>query len=324
MLERSLEQVDSRLADPGPKIVQTVRSPSSSLALLAGWFSFPGGGATFGDTESLRVATLWLDRAGIPYDIAAHPSSSLIGLDFDRLDPRPYTHFLFVCGPWGASRHNKLLDRFRHCRTVGVGLSIEKDHHEFDAILPRDFQGTVNPDLAFASEIPSLPVAGVILASRQRQYKERQRHERVEKILEQYLHQNEVVPIYLDTSHSNNKAGVATAFQFEHLIGKMDVVISTRLHGMIFALKRGTPVVAIDAVAGGAKVAAQAKALGWPVVLSGDDLTEESLAAAVRLCLSGTLAGTIGTVQTNALERLAAMEGEFIDMVRADPSKAGR
>jgi len=38
------------------------------------------------------------------------------------------------------------------------------------------------------------------------------------------------------------------------------------LHGLVLALKNGIPVLAVDPVAGGAKVAAQAAAWDWPVL----------------------------------------------------------
>ena len=51
------------------------------------------------------------------------------------------------------------------------------------------------------------------------------------------------------------------------MIARSDVVVTTRLHGLVLALKNGVPALAVDPVAGGAKVAAQAAAWGWPVLL---------------------------------------------------------
>ncbi len=68
----------------------------------------------------------------------------------------------------------------------------------------------------------------------------------------------------------------ATAAQVEAVIARADVVVTTRLHGLVLALKNGVPALAIDPVAGGAKVAAQAAAWGWPVLLprSGDPVLD--------------------------------------------------
>jgi hypothetical protein len=59
----------------------------------------------------------------------------------------------------------------------------------------------------------------------------------------------------------------ASAAQVEAVIARADVVVTTRLHGLVLALKNGVPALAIDPVAGGGKVAAQAAAWGWPVLL---------------------------------------------------------
>jgi hypothetical protein len=61
--------------------------------------------------------------------------------------------------------------------------------------------------------------------------------------------------------------GPATAAQIESAIAATDVVVTTRLHGLVLVLKNGVPALAVDPVAGGAKVAGQAAAWDWPVLL---------------------------------------------------------
>ena len=61
----------------------------------------------------------------------------------------------------------------------------------------------------------------------------------------------------------------ATAGQLESVIRRLDVVVTTRLHGLVLALKNGVPVLAVDPVAGGAKVTAQAGVWDWPVLTTG-------------------------------------------------------
>ncbi len=48
------------------------------------------------------------------------------------------------------------------------------------------------------------------------------------------------------------------------LVARLDIVVTTRLHGLALALSAGVPVLAVDPVAGGGKVTAQARAWGWP------------------------------------------------------------
>ena len=66
----------------------------------------------------------------------------------------------------------------------------------------------------------------------------------------------------------------------------MDVVLTTRLHGLVLALKNGVPAVAVDPIAGGAKVRRQAETLGWPHVFTADDVTAAAVRDALEQCLT--------------------------------------
>ena len=75
--------------------------------------------------------------------------------------------------------------------------------------------------------------------------------------------------------------GLRSPAEVESLIARMDVVVTTRLHGLVLALKNGVPAIAVDTVAGGAKVTRQAEALGWSHVYPAEGLEPETLAAAL-------------------------------------------
>jgi polysaccharide pyruvyl transferase WcaK-like protein len=66
----------------------------------------------------------------------------------------------------------------------------------------------------------------------------------------------------------------------------MDVVITTRLHGTVLALKNGVPAIAIDPIAGGAKIRRQAETIGWPLIFNADEITDEDLQKAFDYCLT--------------------------------------
>ena len=55
------------------------------------------------------------------------------------------------------------------------------------------------------------------------------------------------------------------------------MVVTTRMHGLVLALKNGVPALAVDPIIGGAKVTAQAGAWTWPAVLAAGALTEAGL-----------------------------------------------
>lgn len=85
---------------------------------------------------------------------------------------------------------------------------------------------------------------------------------------------------------------------------------------MVFSLKNETPVVAIDAVAGGAKVTAQARALGWPLLLDGDTVSPQELAHAVGLCLNGSMDQRVQTCRATAIARVRDLERTFGNRLR--------
>ena len=168
-----------------------------------------------------------------------------------------------------------------------------------------------NPDIVFGADTDALPLVGVVLVHPQPAYGDRQRHQRVRRIVEEFLRTNRVVPVRLDTLIQNNQTCIETVAQFEALVRRVDLVISTRLHGMVFSLKNKTPVIAIDPVAGGAKVTAQARALGWPLLFNGDALSKEELEHAVALCLSDAMKDKAESVRATAIARVRALEREF-------------
>lgn len=103
----------------------------------------------------------------------------------------------------------------------------------------------------------------------------------------------------------------------EALIADMDVVLTTRLHGLVLALKNGVPAVAVDAIAGGSKVKRQAEAIGWPVVLTADALKDEELNEAFDYCLTEEARAKAGECCEQAREEIEEVRGEFLRALRA-------
>ena len=66
----------------------------------------------------------------------------------------------------------------------------------------------------------------------------------------------------------------------------MESVITTRLHGMVLALKNGVPAIAIDPEDGGFKIRRQAEEIGWPVVHTVDRLDPAAWNASLAFCLT--------------------------------------
>jgi hypothetical protein len=257
-------------------------------ALLAGWFSFELMGASAGDLIARDLVAGWLEEAGCGYDVAVAPPFTG-GVDWREADPAGYTHLVFVCGPLGNGEPvSELLERFAGRRRIGVNLSMLdrlEEWNPFDLLLERDSSRLARPDLVFAAEPRRVPVVGLVLIDAQPEYGDRDLHAEADRAIEALLASRDVAVVRIDTRLDENRAGLRTPTQVESLIARTDVVVTTRLHGLVLALKNGVPAVAIDTVHGGAKVARQADALGWPV-LAAERLSPAALESALDYCLT--------------------------------------
>jgi len=257
--------------------------------LVTGWFSFEQMGATAGDLMARDVACQWLGNYGIEYDVAhAHPFSG--GVDWQTVDPQDYSHVVFVCGPFGNGPPvTEFLARFAGKALIGLDLSMLQALEEwnpFDLLLERDSSARSHPDLAFLCSHPRVPVVGLVLIHPQTEYGQRDVQAHANAALRRLVNQREMAAVPIDTRLDVNETGLRTAAEVESLIARMDAVLTTRLHGLVLALKNGVPAVAVDPVAGGAKIRRQAETIGWPILLDGEKASDEDLRRAFDFCLT--------------------------------------
>ena len=198
---------------------------------------------------------------------------------------------IFVCGPFGNGEPIvSFLEHFQVCRLIGLDLSMLQPVDEwnpFDLLLERDSSRESRPDLSFLSRSPHVPVVGLILVHPQSEYGERGRHAHVHDLIHDMLGHVEAAIMPIDTRLDTNAGGLRSPAEIESLIAKVDLVVTTRLHGMVLALKNSVPAIVVDPIAGGAKITRQAQAIGWPIVFHGDACSREELESAFRYCLTG-------------------------------------
>lgn len=245
--------------------------------LVAGWASFLHGEATAGDVLSMQRVGGELARAGIATDIAWSPAFAPEALSLEEARPENYSHVVFTCGPVHGWQVRELHRRYARCRRLAVGVSVLDQTDPavtgFHSVFARDGGGVPVPDLAAGLSYRPVPVVGVVLAGGQREYGPRRRHKEVHHRLTDWLGRLDCAPLVLDTRLDRDDwTRCSTVDQFAALAEKADVVVSTRLHGLVFALTRGTPVIAVDPVSGGGKVTAQARAWHWPAVVQPEEL----------------------------------------------------
>jgi hypothetical protein len=262
--------------------------------LVTGWFSFLHGETTAGDVLALQAVLDDLDRHRLPYDVAWSPVFRPGALTLDDASPDHFTDLIFVCGPVHGEQVRSLHARYARCRRIAIGVTVidpaDAAVTGFDLVLARDGTGEVSRrDLAAYADTgtPTMPVAGVILATGQGEYGSRRRHEEVTRDLTGWLGGRERALLELDTRlDSNDWRLCSTPRAFAALLGRLDVLVTTRLHGLVLGLCHGVPVLAVDPVEGGGKVTAQASVWDWPVLPARQAADATALDRLWQWCLS--------------------------------------
>ncbi|EST36938.1 hypothetical protein N566_15640 [Streptomycetaceae bacterium MP113-05] len=258
---------------------------SGGRTLLTGWFSLLHGEATAGDVLALRHVRARLELAGVPFDVAWSPGLHPGALSLQDTDPQRYGRLLFVGGPVHGEQIAALHERFGHCYRIAVGVSTldpaDPALSGFHRVMSRDGPGTLRGRVDLAASAPAeqpVPVAGVVLAGGQHTYGVRHRHERVTETLTSWLAGKDCARLELDARlDAHDWRRTATCGQYLSVVERLDVVVTDRLHGLVLALRSGVPALAVDPVAGGSRVVAQARVCRWPAVLETEDVSPRLL-----------------------------------------------
>ena len=283
-------------------------------ALVAGWFSFEDGHATAGDLITRDLVCEWLETARIPYDIALVPPF-IGGVDWRSVNSQSFTHVVFVCGPFGRDEYEEeFLRRFRNCRLIGMNLSMKLSLDEwnpFDFLIERDSSIDTHPDISFLSQKSHVPVVGVCLVEPYDGAPVDEANTAIHRLLQS----NEVAAVPIDTRLDTNQTGLKTPAEIESVLARMDVVVTTRLHGTVLSLKNGVPVIAIDPEVGGWKIRRQAELIGWPVVFNVDHVTGEALQEALEYCLTEDARAKARECRDRARLMVEDVRQEFISVL---------
>jgi hypothetical protein len=263
-------------------------SARSPRVLVVGWPSFIDGEATAGDVLAMEAVAAEIGAAGVPFEMAWSPVFRPGERTLSEADPARYSHLVFACGPLSGRGLEELHQRFAACRRIAIGVSVidpvDPAAAGFHVILARDCPAAPpSGDLATVPRPSLMPVAGVIYVGVQREYGGSGRHEAVSQSLASWLPGCGCALLSLETRLDTHDGRLcSTPAELESILSRLDFVITMRMHGLVLALKRGVPALALDPVAGGAKVTAQATAWHWPALVT---------------------AGPAGTLDVGALDR---------------------
>ncbi len=283
---------------------------SGPRAVVAGWFSYKHGHATAGDLLAKDVLCEWLTSLKIEHVVAAAPPFT-DGPELDALKAEDFTHAFFVCGPWQKSGLEvSFVSRFARCRLIGIDLTLDDppgDWRPFDLLIERDSAERANPDLVFASRNPLPPTIGICLVEAHPEADTNHANEAIRGLLAR--HELACVPI--DTRLDTNSVGLRSKGEVEAVISRMDAVITTRLHELVLSLKNGVPALAIDTVRGSGKIKRQSARLGWPHILTLEQLDDGSLDDALCCVLSEDARRLARNCAERAIADLATLRGEL-------------
>jgi hypothetical protein len=266
---------------------------AAALRVLVAWYGSFAGHGTIGDLLSLEsvVARLVAEGWGVAHlsaaDVVIPGATRVEDADFD---PAAFGAVVFVCGPIIAG-HPQTESLFARCRgrpLVGVGVSLFTPDHAshadpFTTVLAR--QGGRRPfeDVALVAPSPALPprkalpgreqVIGLALRGPQGEYgadaclwerTERLARVAAERLLERSGGRLELIENHLARSGRRPE-------EIESQYARCDLVITSRFHGAMLALRHGVPFVAIDQIRGGGKVEPLLAGRGWPHVFRAED-----------------------------------------------------
>lgn len=278
--------------------------------LVAGWFSFEHGHATAGDLLAAELSCDWLESAGHPFDIAVDPPFQG-GINWRLADPNNYSQVVFVCGPFQkGTLEAEFLAHFAGCRLIGLDLTMLvplDEWNPFDVLLERDSSVCARPDITFLSPRELVPVVGVCLVEPYGAMEE-VAHAAIWRLVAS----REMSVVKIDTRLDTNSTGLRSPSEIESLLARMDVVVTTRLHGTVLALKNGVPTISIDPEAGGAKIIRQAEKIGWPVAFAVDAVTDEGLQKAFDYCLTEDARANARKCCERATKMVEEARDEFI------------
>ncbi|WP_432511409.1 polysaccharide pyruvyl transferase family protein [Kineococcus sp. SYSU DK001] len=288
--------------------------------LIAGWSSVLHGEATAGDVLAVEAVTAHLTAGGHDVVRTWSPAMSLAhrtrgpgwaDARYDDVDPAGFDAALWVCGPLTGEPVREFHERFAPLRRIAVGVSVldaaDPAVTGFHVVVPRDAQGAApQPDLAARPAVGAVDVVGVFLTHGQGEYGTRRRHEAVSAAVGDWLGGLDVARLDLETRLDPRDWRMpARAGHVLAVVSRLDVVVTSRLHGLVLALRCGVPALAVDPVDGGGKVSAQAAAWGWPALLAAEDVDGDRLDERFAWCRSAD-----GRAAAAAAARAAATAGD--------------
>jgi hypothetical protein len=304
------EMLLSKIISFFKKEKKIVIDKSKPLKILVSWYGAFDGHGTIGDLLSVQSVTRYLSDKGYDIDCTSYKKfNNLSGriVNWKEVDARDYQIFIFVCGPIMKDHPQlaMLFGKFKNCVNIGIGVSLFKKGHfnyfnPFDHVFAREGTDEVFEDVAIVApgykkeasvnfqkkEI----IIGISMRGEQGEYG-------IEKCLFKITDQtiNDAAAILAEKWNGKvllienhlEKSGTDPE-EIDAMYERCHLVITSRLHGCLMALRHAVPFIAIDQIKGGAKLYTILKDKKWPYVYKIDDVASvESVVAMAEEIVSG-------------------------------------
>ncbi|RUV06877.1 hypothetical protein EOA60_15505 [Mesorhizobium sp. M1A.F.Ca.IN.020.06.1.1] len=324
---RSTEHASGRYTAVSGKV-------SKTLSVLLCWYGSLEGNGTVGDLFAVQSVADRLKAAGIgfthltassAFDISGHRTTWEEAIEND------YTTLVFVCGPVIKSHPivDTVIRRFPSLRKIGVSVSqFAPDHanyvQPFDTVLAREGSRQRFEDVAILAPQPVIQkhvreldkrlVVGLVLRGEQGEYgPQTSLHVRtsalVVHVLESLAAKHRVETV--EVEHHLARAGRRPS-EIEALYSSCDLVLTSRFHGAILAMRNEIPFIAIDQIRGGGKLTNLLSTSGWPFVYRIEQANIQEVSRAALELAHGhngdLLRNVTERAKTRATETLNALE----------------
>jgi polysaccharide pyruvyl transferase WcaK-like protein len=239
---------------------------STSRLVIFWWGSFHLDG-TIGDEASAKALYMYLRENGHKVDVVSWKSLNWVEvINAPQLDYASYSKIIFVCGPILPNYPplEELLAKAKQHNLTTIGFSVSLFKNEdgttyipFDVIFPRESPEGVGVDLAVlnsstqAKQIKNSSYKiGLVLRGWQKEYgAENCDHQFIDSLvkeaLEKFSTHNLVQLIDIDHQLSRSQMNLE---EYDSIYGSCDLIITTRFHGGIFAIRNLIPVLILDQI----------------------------------------------------------------------------
>lgn len=249
--------------------------------VLVNWGSIEDRHLTVGDHLATAVVQDALNDAAVPHRLLRADETILDG------EPEPgSTAKVWVCGPVDRSygpQHEIIGDGNDWTLLDATVLRSRADSGHADLRFARDGEGLpTRGDIASLAELSKGGFAVLVLRGRQPEYRvDADTSAETAQIVTGAIERLGLLPVSIDTILPPILSASQTGSGIEALMRAATVVISSRLHGCIHALRAGQVPVVIDEVRGGGKVSAMAEAFEFPVLVPAHRIASDTIALAV-------------------------------------------